>query len=67
MNFYIVPTFALASLKLYVPIFEYSTMNFAAIFPMFDQIHLYDVITCDQNLKYWKTDFIFGFLTLKLV
>ena len=28
--------------------------SFGPIFPMFDQIWLYDVITRSQNLKYWK-------------
>ena len=31
--------------------------SFGPIFPMFDQIWLYDVITRSQNLKYWKNWF----------
>ena len=65
VNFYTLPTFGSPFLK--VPIFEYSTLNFGPIFTMFDKIRLYGVMARGQNLKYWKTDFIIGFPTLKLV
>ena len=59
--------FGFPSLKFKVPIFEYPTLNLGPVIPIFDQRWLHNVMTRGQNLKCWKNDFMFGFLTLKLV